>query len=149
MRIPMLFLVILGLAWAAVSVSPSLPATWPEGTAFALVDAEGHVVWQPGGDLIPKALQQAAFLLVTLPDGTAYQVPVVVEGKGKGLGEVKLSVEGKLVPLPELLRARGFALEDGHLVRIKPEKGPSEDGGGHREDQGKASPAGRGWGHGR
>ncbi len=143
MRVLVPFLVALGLAWATVSASPSLPTTWPEGTTFALVDAEGHVVWQPGVDLLPKALQQAAFLLITLPDGTTYQVPVAVEGKGKGLGEVKLWVDGKPVPLPELLHAKGFALEDGNLVRVKPE--PAQEGAAH----GRAGPERRGVGRGR
>lgn len=149
MRLLALFLVALSLAWAAVSVSPSLPATWPEGTTFALVDAEGHVVWQPGVDLVPGVLQQAAFLRITLPDGAIYQVPVAVEGKGKGLGEVKLWVDGKPVPLPELLHAKGFALEDGNLVRVKP--GPEQKGasGGPPEAPGKAGSGGRGSGRGR
>ncbi|BCZ95671.1 hypothetical protein TthAK1_22880 (plasmid) [Thermus thermophilus] len=113
-------LVAVGLALAAVSVLPALPKaleamkSWPEGTQFALVDAEGQVVWQPGAKPTRDALAKAVALMIILPDGTSYLVEVKVEGEG--LGEVQLTVDGKRVPLPELLHAKGIALEDGKLV---------------------------------
>ncbi|WP_243094688.1 hypothetical protein [Thermus thalpophilus] len=138
-----LLLSALGLALAGVSVSPSLPKalegkSWPQGTQFALLDANGNVVWQPGQPT--DHLSQAAVLRITLPDGSVYQVAVKVVGQGRGLGEVKLTVDGKLVPLPELLRAKGFTVDaNGNLVK----KGQSEEGAqgrGHGEGHPPAQP---------
>lgn len=124
-----------GLVLAAISILPALPKpleeikSWPQGTQFALVDAKGQVVWQPGSEPTQAALAKAVALRITLPNGTSYLVAVKVVGKGQGLGEVQLTVGGKTVPLPELLHAKGFALEGGKLVRLK----GSEEGA----DQGK------------
>lgn len=143
--------VLLGLAWAGVSVSPELPqalekSAWPSGTTFALVDENGQVVWQPGAKPTQEALAQAKALRILLPDGTAYLVAVTVEGQGQGLGEVKLRVEGKLVPLPELLHAKGFTVQDGQVVKLTP--GGSAGGRAGGEGQG-ASHGHRGQGRGR
>ncbi|MGC8968670.1 MAG: hypothetical protein ACP5JV_10275 [Thermus sp.] len=132
----------LGFALASVAVVPELPkalkGSWPEGTAFALVDEGGQVVWQPGSRPTREALAQAKALRITLPDGTTYLVAVRVEGEGAGLGEVKLTVDGKTVPLPELLHAQGFALEDGVIVKEKPKAGQKEKAKGkeHEEEHG-------------
>lgn len=116
-----------GLALAGLALVPSLPqdlqtGSWPAGTQFALVDQDGRVVWQPGASLDPGLLQRAVALRITLPDGRSYLVSVTVEGKGAGLGEVKLSVNGRNVPLPEPLHAKGFTLKDGKIVKEKPGK---------------------------
>ncbi|BBL83355.1 hypothetical protein TthAA37_22020 (plasmid) [Thermus thermophilus] len=144
-------LVAVGLALAAVSVLPALPKaleamkSWPEGTQFALVDAEGQVVWQPGAKPTRDALAKAVALMIILPDGTSYLVEVKVEGEG--LGEVQLTVDGKRVPLPELLHAKGIALEDGKLVWSR---GQGKVSGGAEEGSEGASGArqARGEGHG-
>jgi hypothetical protein len=57
-------------AVAASDLSKALPTSWPDGTRFALVDATGQVVWEPGTPLTSEALVQAKRLEVTLPDGT-------------------------------------------------------------------------------
>lgn len=131
--------------------------SWPEDTQFALLDSSGGVLWTytKGQDLTqvpPDLLTQADSLRITLPDGTVAYFRVAVRGDGQGLGEVKLLVDGKPLPLPELLNAPGFALKDGQLVvnRGKPEdhhedkapsKGPKASG-----SQGQAS-ATHGQGH--
>jgi hypothetical protein len=51
-----------------------------------------------------------------------------VKGEGAGLGEVKVVVGGKTVPLPELLHAKGFAVKDGAIVKEKPKKESEEQG---------------------
>ncbi len=134
-------LVAVGLALAAVSVLPALPKTleamksWPEGTQFALVDASGQVVWQPGVKPTRDALAKAVALRITLPDGTSYLVETKVVGKGEGLGEVQLTVDGKRVPLPELLHAKGIALEDGKLVWSRGSKEEGASGRAKGEDR--------------
>ncbi len=95
--------------------------SFPQGTQFALLDPSGNVLWtytegQTPSQTAPGPLAQAAILRIVLPDGTAVNLPVTVEGEGRGLGEVKLLVDGRLVPLPELLHAPGFTLKDGQLA---------------------------------
>lgn len=144
-----LLLSVLGLALAGVSVSPFLPKalegkSWPQGTQFALLDANGNVVWQPGQPT--DHLSQAAVLRITLPDGSVYQVAVKVVGQGRGLGEVKLTVDGRLVPLPELLRAKDFTVDaNGNLVK----KGQSEESAqGQKKGNSEEGAQGRGHGEG-
>jgi uncharacterized membrane protein YgcG len=134
-------------AVAAPDLSKALQTSWPDGTRFALVDATGQVVWEPGTPLTSEALAQAKQLEVTLPDGTSYLIDVQVEGKGAGLGEVKVVVDGKTVPLPELLHAKGFTVQDGTIVKEKPKKGRGEQGQDEEstsEDQGNGKSGGGG-----
>lgn len=134
MRTLSLVLLLGTLAWAALSLSPRLPdalaqaGSWPSGTQFALLDAQGQVVWTPGAAPTQEALRQAVALRITLPGGEVYLVTVQVQGSGQGLGEVWLTVGDKRVPLPELLHAKGFAVADGQIVREPPAKGPAAPG---------------------
>lgn len=119
---------VLFLALTALALAKG---SWPEGTQFALLDSSGHVLWTytEGQDLtqVPAGLlAQAASLRITLPDGTVAYFAVTVKGNGQGLGEVKLFVDGKPLPLPELLNAPGVALKDGQLV-VSRGKGKPED----------------------
>jgi hypothetical protein len=131
-------------AVAASDLSRALRASWPDGTRFALVDAAGQVVWEPGTPLTRDILAQAKQLEVTLPDGTSYLIDIQVKGKGAGLGEVKVVVDGKTVPLPELLHAKGFAIKDGAIVKEKPkrkergEQGQDEESASEDHDSGKS-----------
>jgi len=114
---------------------------------YALVCAS-FVVWEPGTPLTSDILAQAKQLEVTLPDGTGHLIDIQVKGEGAGLGEVKVVVDGKTVPLPELLHAKGFAIKDGAIVKEKPKKeGPGERGQGEEsasEDQDNGKSGGSG-----
>ena len=141
-------------AMAASDLSKALQTSWPDGTRFALVDATGQVVWEPGTPLTRDILAQAKQLEVTLPDGTSYLVDIQVEGKGAGLGEVKVVVGGKTVPLPELLHAKGFTIQDGTIVKEKPKKeepgeqGQGEESASEDQDNGKSGGSGSSEDHG-
>jgi hypothetical protein len=144
------FLVLaIGVALAGLALVPQLPQdlqtrSWPVGTQFALVDQNGQVVWKAGDPLSPGVLQKAVALAITLPDGTSYLVAVQVKGQGAGLGEVKLFVDGKLVPLPELLHAKGFTVENGQIVKVKPGEGEGKASGGNGSGQGASESHGQG-----
>lgn len=145
-------LVAVGLALAVPSALPALPKaleameSWPEATQFALVDADGQVLWQPGAELTQDALAKAVAVMIVLTDGTSYLVEVKVEGEGEGLGEVQLIVDGKRVPLPALLHAKGFVLEDGKLVWSRgsksKEEGTSRSEGFKEEGTSRSAPGG-------
>lgn len=125
------------LALASVTLSSQTGSGWPQGTKFLLLDTSGNVLLSlaPGQEpsqVPPDLLAKAATLKVVLPDGTALELKVTVKGQGQGLGEVKLSLDGKLVPLSELLHGK-FTVQDGKIVRVKGEDKEDE------EDKGKAS----------
>lgn len=137
--------VLSALALASVVQSPQTGSGWPQGTQFLLLDSSGNVLLslasgQEPGQVPPDLLSKAATLKVVLPNGTALELKVTVEGEGEGLGEVKLSIDGRLVPLPELLHGEKFTVQDGRIARVKKEdKEDEEEVEEVEEDEGKSS----------